>query len=164
MQDKNHDNAWFVFQLLDDYYAVPVRRVTHILELQKATRVPETPDYLEGIINVRGELIPLIDTKAKFGLPATELPDEACILIIDVFASQSDLRLGLVVDRAMDVKDIPPQKLESVPDLGLNLNPDYVKNVANLNDKVFLMLDIDKIFSSSEITSIKEISENKKTK
>ncbi len=159
--ENTESQSCFIFQLMNDNYAIPVKRVEHILEYQQATRVPETPDYLEGIINVRGKLIPLINTRLKFGLPQEELPDEACILITEVKAEQGELKLGLLVDRARDVISIADDKLEDVPDLGLNLNPEYVRKVANIREEIFLLLNLDRVFSTKEITRIREKSENK---
>lgn len=154
--------SYFVFQVQEESFAIPVSRVTNVLELMKPTRIPETPGYLEGIINVRGELLPVVDSRVKFGVGKEDPGVDACIIVLDIEAQHESFNLGLIVDKARDVMNIDESTIESVPDMGLNLNPEYVKGVINKREEIILILDIDKIFSEKQVTEIKQMKENQK--
>jgi|AntRauTorckE6833_2_1112554.scaffolds.fasta_scaffold01853_8 purine-binding chemotaxis protein CheW len=167
MQNKKAAGAksevtYFVFHILEELFAIEIDRVINVLEMSDPTPVPETPDYLEGIINVRGELLPVVNARAKFGMPQPPFSKDACILLLEIHARQEQFRLGLMVDRADDVIGIPDEKLEQIPDMGLNMNPDYVKAAFNREQDIIFVLDIDEIFSHKQVTEIKELKEQQK--
>lgn len=161
-EEQNDYTTYFVFQVQKEIFTVPVSRVMNVLELMTPSRIPETPDYLEGIVNVRGELLPVIDSRLKFGMDKTELGADACIIVLEIAGHSDQFKLGLVVDKARDVMEVSDEEIETVPDMGLELNPEYVKGVINRNEEIILLLDIDKIFSRKEITEIKQHTENEK--
>lgn len=163
MAEKQNDYiTYFVFQVQKEIFTVPVSRVMNVLELMTPSRIPETPAYLEGIVNVRGELLPVIDSRVKFGMKKTELAAEACIIVLEIQAQQDYFKLGLIVDKARDVIEAKEDDIKSVPDMGLDLNPDYVIGIINRDEEVILLLDIDKIFNQKEIADIKQLKENQK--
>lgn len=161
-EEKQQNTTYFVFQVNEEAFTVPVLRVANVLELMTPSRIPETPEYLEGIVNIRGELLPVIDSRIKFGMKKTTRTADACIIVLEIYAKQDNFRIGLIVDKARDVIEVKKDQVERVPDMGLNLNPDYVKGVINRNEEIILMLDIDEIFSQKEVTEINQIKENQK--
>ena len=154
--------SYFIFEVGEDTFSVPVLRVINVLEWMKATPIPETPAYLEGIVNVMGELLPVIDSRVKFGMEKTELSGDSCILVLDIHSDKETYKMGLIVDKARDVIEVKENEIAGVPDMGLELNPDYVTGVINREEEVILLLDIDKIFTQKEITEIKKAKENQK--
>lgn len=155
-------STYFVFQVARELFAVEVDRVMNVLELSEPSRIPETPDYLMGIINVQGDLLPVVEARKKFKLSAGEYNREACLLSLDIKSQREQFRLGIKVDKARDVLMIAKNEIGNVPDMGLNLNPDYVKGIINKNQEIIFILDIDEIFSHEEVTAIKQIESNQK--
>src|SRR6056297_1340551 len=96
-EEQNDYTTYFVFQVQKEIFTVPVSRVMNVLELMTPSRIPETPDYLEGIVNVRGELLPVIDSRLKFGMDKTELGADACIIVLEIAGHSDQFKLGLVV-------------------------------------------------------------------
>jgi purine-binding chemotaxis protein CheW len=159
---KEEACTYFIFQVAKELFAVEVGRVRNVLELIEASRIPETPDYLMGIINVQGDLLPVVEARKKFNLKGGDYSRDACILSISIESKSEKFRLGLKVDRARDVLKVQKNEIESVPDMGLNLNPDYVKGIINKNQEIIFILDIDEIFSHEEVTAIKNLESNQK--
>ncbi|MCF8232924.1 MAG: chemotaxis protein CheW [Bacteroidales bacterium] len=162
MEGTQNAVSYFIFEVGEDTFSVPVLRVINVLEWMKATPIPETPGYLEGIVNVRGELLPLVDSRMKFGMEKTDLSGDACILVLDIHSDNETFKIGLIVEKARDVIEVDENEIEKVPDMGLELNPEYVNGVINRGEEIILLLDIDKIFSHKEITEIKKAKENQK--
>lgn len=166
MADKKSESkelsTYFIFKVARELFAVEVACVLNVLELSEPARIPETPDYLMGIINVQGDLLPVVEARKKFGLKSGAYGRDACILSLSIKSQTEQFRLGIKVDRARDVLTIKNNEVENVPDMGLNLNPDYVKGIINKNEEIIFILDIDEIFSHEEVTAIKQFETNQK--
>ncbi|MGM0566807.1 MAG: chemotaxis protein CheW [Bacteroidota bacterium] len=167
--EQNHNmqqntETYFIFRILEEYFAVEIERVDNVLEMTKPARIPETPDYLEGIINVRGALLPVVNARLKFGMKNPEFNEDACIIILEIFSQQEHFKLGLMVDYAEDVFTRQHSSTEKVPDMGLKMNPDYIKGAFVKKDEIVFVLDIDEIFSQKEVTELLNADKNQKDK
>lgn len=149
------DSSYFVFKIADDDYAISVKQVQNILEYQIPAKVPETPHFLLGIINVRGELLPVVDGRAKFGFESKITNSESCIVSINITNNSESFVVGLLVDRAIDVEDLSEDCMGSVPDMGVDINPEYVSSIYTKDERIVFVLNVDAIFSNDEITLIK---------
>ena len=162
---KQQDTAtYFIFRIREEFFAVEIERVDNVLEMTKPARIPETPEYLEGIINVRGALLPVVNARLKFGMENPEFPEEACIIILEVYSRQEHFKLGVMVDYAEDVFTQQDSTTEKVPDMGLKMNPDYIKGAFVKNDEIVFILDIDEIFSHKEVTELLNAEKKQKDK
>lgn len=157
MTDNTIENSYFIFKVADDQFAVPISQVQNILEYQKPSKVPETPPYLLGIANVRGELLPVIDSGIKFGYPEPITNIESCIVSLTIDPDTEPFNVGLLVDKAIDVETLDVDLMDSVPNLGVNINPKYVSKIYTNNDRIVFILNVNEIFNINEVIRIKTL-------
>lgn len=130
-----------VFQLADKEYAIPVSHVQGIEKLIHITRVPKTPHFVKGVINLRGVVTPIIDLRERFDLPKTASEDTARIIIVML----DNMEVGFVVDSANDVLDIPIEAIEQQPEVVGSLDEDFISGVAKIDNRLLILLHLDKI-------------------
>ncbi len=148
------------FKLNNEVFGIDIMSVKEVLDYTKITKVPRTPDYMLGVINLRGNVAPVIDLKMRFGMKATEKTIDTCIIIIEVTVDDESTTLGILADSVEEVIDFDESDIEEIPKIGVKLNIDFIKCMARKNDDFVIILDIDKVFSSDEIADISGISGN----
>ncbi|MCE7794583.1 chemotaxis protein CheW [Salipaludibacillus sp. CUR1] len=142
-----------VFQLKDEEYGVEVEQVKSIERVQHITRVPSTPDFVEGVINLRGVVTPIIDLRKRFNIEGLDHSDTTRVIIVTV----EKMDVGLVVDAANDVIDIPRSAVEPPPQVVGGLEAEYIRGVAKLEKRLLILLNLDKVLNSEEMDEMKEI-------
>jgi purine-binding chemotaxis protein CheW len=152
----NTTNSYLTFRLGEELYAANVKNVTNIVELSKITKIPRTPEYMIGIINLRGSVLPVIDTRKKFNLPATEFTVNTCILVLEVEVKNKIINIGALADSVSEVIEINDNEIKDPPSIGFSLNQSFITGVYKKKDEenFILILDIDSIFSTEEIIAI----------
>lgn len=154
-QTAIQERKYIVFKLLDEEYGVEVQQVRSIERMQQITRVPQTPEFVKGIINLRGIVTPVIDLRTRFGLGQETRTETTRIIIVAV----DDMEVGLIVDAANDVIDIRQDAIEPPPEVVGGIKAAYVDGVAKLEDRLLILLNLDKVLNSEEIMQLNE-SEN----
>jgi purine-binding chemotaxis protein CheW len=154
-QIESHSRAnsgkYLTFLLGRESYGVEVLKVREIIRLQAITNVPRMPDYVKGVINLRGKIIPVIDLRIKFSLEKAEATERTCIVVVHVsLASGGSLQMGLVVDEVDEVLNIMPGDLEETPDFGTKLDTEYILGMAKVKGTVKTLLDIDKVVGQEQ--------------
>ncbi|MFD2044945.1 chemotaxis protein CheW [Ornithinibacillus salinisoli] len=144
-----------VFTLKEQRFGVNVQQVLSIEKLQEITKVPRTSDFIKGVINLRGETIPIIDLKERLHITETEMTNENRILIVNV----EDVQVGLIVDSATDVIDIATELVEPAPKMIGGVHEVYLKGVAKLENELLILLDLEQIIDLEETTEVKEVVE-----
>jgi len=142
-----------IFQLNDEEYGVDVHQVQSIERMIHITRVPKMPDFVKGVINLRGVVTPIIDLKERFSIETTEYTDSTRIIIVQV----DDKEVGLIVDSANDVIDIPTEKIEQPPEVVGKIESDYIRGVAKLDDRLLILLNLNKVLNAEELAAIANI-------
>ncbi|QDP40197.1 chemotaxis protein CheW [Radiobacillus deserti] len=142
-----------VFQLQDEEYAIPVQQVGSIERMQHITRVPQTAEFVKGVINLRGVITPIIDLRKRFEMDAAEFTDSTRIIIVYM----NELEVGLIVDAAYDVIDIPTEQVEPTPEVIGTVNVDYIEGVAKIDSRLLILLDMEKVLATDEIEQLKSI-------
>ncbi|PYZ93125.1 chemotaxis protein CheW [Salipaludibacillus keqinensis] len=142
-----------VFQLKDEDYGVEVAQVRSIERVQHITRVPSTPDFVEGVINLRGVVTPIIDLRKRFAIQGLDHSETTRVIIVTV----GQMDVGLVVDAANDVLDIPKNAIEPPPKVVGGLEAAYIRGVAKLEKRLLILLNLDKVLNPDEMEEIKEI-------
>jgi purine-binding chemotaxis protein CheW len=150
---------YLTFQLGEEVFAVDVSHVREILEFTTVTKVPRTPDYMRGVINLRGSVVPVLDMRLKFGLSRTEKTVDTCIIVVEVFFEDESTIIGAVVDSVQEVLELEPDQIEPAPRIGTQLKTEFIKGMGKRDDRFIILLDIDKIFSSEELTMAREVEE-----
>ncbi len=142
------------FHVGAEEFAVGVLSVREIIGMQDITVVPHTPPYLKGIINLRGKVIPVIDLRIKFGMPPAEYTQRTCIIVVEVTNNDSRMMMGVVVDAVSEVANVSPSDIENTPDFGEGVTVPYLLGLAKTKGKVKILLDIDKVLTSSELSGL----------
>jgi len=142
---------YLTFTLDDEVFAVNISKVHEVLDFTKITKVPKTPDYLRGVINLRGSVVPVADMRLKFGLPKTEKTVNTCIVIMELSLDGDNTVLGALVDSVQEVLDLEPGQIEPAPRIGTRLKTEFIKGMGKRDDQFIIILDIDKVFSAEEI-------------
>jgi len=119
--------------------------------------VPKTPDFVKGVINLRGKVIPVIDLRLKFGLPSKDYDDRTCIVVMEVAHESGSVQMGIVVDAVSEVQNIAAEDVEPTPSFGTALNTQYIKGMAKVEGRVTILLDIDRVLSGPEIAGLSEV-------
>lgn len=144
---STQDRKMIVFQLQDEEYAVPVNQIGSIERQQPITRVPQTLPYVKGVINLRGVVIPIIDLRLRFGMEETDFDANKRIIIAQI----NEMEVGLIVDVANDVIDIPEELIEPAPEVIGTVNADYIEGVAKVDNRLLILLDLQKVLSFQDI-------------
>lgn len=141
---------YLTFQLGDEVFALDVSRVREILEFTTITRVPKTPGYMKGVINLRGNVVPVVDMRLKLGLDETEKTVDTCIVVAEVSGEGENLVMGALVDSVQEVIEIEHDQIEPAPKIGIQLDTDFVAGMGKKDDRFVIILNMDKVLSSDE--------------
>jgi purine-binding chemotaxis protein CheW len=152
---------YLAFQVGAEDLAIPVLKVREIIGLQDITAVPQTPDYVRGVFNLRGKVVPVIDLRRKFGLPATEATPRTCIIVVDTAIDGRTLQMGIMVDGVSEVLMLTGADIENTPDFGDGSKTSYLLGVAKSKGTVKLLLDIDAtLTAAAELSGMAELLTN----
>jgi purine-binding chemotaxis protein CheW len=149
--------SYLSFHLGDEVFALHVSKVHKILEMTPITEVPHAPDYMKGVINLRGKVLPVIDTRIKFGMSAVEITKKTCLLVTEANVDEDEVMVCLLVDSVQAVLKLGDEDILPPPAIGSKYKSDFMSGMARVNDKFIMVLNIDKVMSSDELLSIKEI-------
>lgn len=153
----NDTRQYLTFQLGEGDFALDVSHVREILEYKTVTKVPGTPDYMRGVINLRGSVVPVLDMKLKFGLGPIVKTVDTCIIVIEITCEGATTVVGALVDSVQEVSDFEQDQIEPAPKMGSQVRTDFVKGMGKKDDRFVIILDIDEIFSSEELAGIQEM-------
>ena len=146
---------YLTFKLADEIFAFDVAKVREILELTTITKVPQTPEFMRGVINLRGSVVPVIDLAARFGGAPSTPGRRSCIVIVEVTGADGVRRdIGVLVDAVSEVLDIPPAEIEPPPSFGARIRADFIFGMGKVGGKFVVILDIDQLLSVDEIAQI----------
>lgn len=146
--------SYLTFKLGDEEFAAHVSKVLNILELTKITEVPKSPNYMTGVINLRGSVLPVIDTRIKFGMTPTEFTPSTCIVVMDIDLEGESVHVGALVDSVQAVVEIEHDQIMPPPSLGNKYRSEFIEGVANINDKFVMILNMDEVFSSEDLIDL----------
>lgn len=155
MVEITETSQFLTFTLDEEQYAVDVAKVREVLEYTKVTRVPRMPEFMCGVINLRGSVVPVIDLRLKFGLPAAEKTINTSIVVMEINLADEILVLGALTDSVKEVIDMEPKDIEPAPKIGARLNTEFIKGMGKKNDNFVIILDIDRVFSSDDVLNVK---------
>jgi len=145
---------YLTFKLNEEIFGVDVAQVREILDYIKITKVPQTPDFMCGVINLRGSVVPVIDMNMKFGMKKTEKTVNTCIVVVEVDVEGDIIIIGALVDSVQEVFEIEPQNIEPAPKIGTKLNTEFIKGMGKREGEFIIILEIDKVFSFEELTVV----------
>ena len=150
---------YLTFKLGDEVFALDISKVREVLDFAAITKVPRTPEFMRGVINLRGNVVPVVDMRLKFGLTKTEKTVNTCIIIVEISLDGDTTVLGALADSVQEVIDLEPDKIEPPPKIGTRLKTDFIKGMGNRNEQFIIILDIDKVFSVDELSLVQDAGE-----
>lgn len=158
--ETNLINTNLSFMLDREVFATDVQNVLEILEVKPVTRVPKSPEYILGVINLRGAVLPVVDLRRIFGLPPVEITEDTCIIVLSIDIEGERITLGALVDSVSEVLEIPMDNIEPAPNIGNNYKADFLSGMWRKDDEFIMLLDVNNIFASEELSHLRESVEN----
>jgi len=152
----DREGKYLTFTLADEEYGIGILKIREIIGMMPITTVPQTPEFVKGVINLRGKVIPVIDLRLRFGMGAIDYNDRTCIIVVEITGGQDTIQIGTVVDSVSEVLNIKGGEIEDTPTFGTKLNTDYILGMAKMEGGVKILLDIDRVLSAEEISRLDE--------
>lgn len=142
---------YLTFVLDKEEYGVGILKVREIIGVMDITPVPQMPDYVSGVINLRGKVIPVVDLRRKFRMAHEELTAESCIIVVELSGGRGETLVGILVDTVSEVLDIPQADIEAAPEFAADINTDFILGIGKVKGAVKILLDIDKVLRAGEL-------------
>ena len=150
------DGKYLTFTLGDEEYGISILKIKEIIGMMPITSVPQTPEFVKGVINLRGKVIPVVDLRIRFGMQSIDYTERTCIIVVEIAASTNNVLMGCVVDAVSEVLNIKSEETEDTPRFGSRLKTDYILGMAKMEGGVKILLDIDEVLSAEEVALLEE--------
>ncbi len=152
-QNNQQSGQYVSFKLHGEEYGVPILSVHEIIRYETVTRVPQSMDFIDGVLNLRGRVIPVVNLRKKFGLPEREIDNATRIMVVDV----NSRVVGMVVDEVCEVQDIHEEEISPAPPLGAKINTEYITGMGKVGERLMILLNLNKIFTLDEREQVEEV-------
>ena len=153
---KDKEGKYLTFTLAQEEYGIGILKIKEIIGMLPITSVPQTPEFVKGVINLRGKVIPVMDLRLRFGMPSIDYSDRTCIIVVEIGGQAGTILVGIVVDAVSEVLNIKGDDIEKAPTFGTELNTEYILGMAKMEGGVKILLDIDQVLSSDELSLLSE--------
>ncbi len=153
-------NEYLTFRLAEENFALTIGKVREVLDMTSITKVPRTPEHMRGVINLRGNVAPVIDLRLSLGVAIANDTADTCIIIVEVMSEGEPMIIGALVDSVEEVVDIPPDQIGPPPKLGSKLKSEYITGMGKSGEKFLVILDIDKVLSDIDEQLLESVSSN----
>lgn len=150
----DREGKYLTFSLADEEYGIGILKIKEIIGMMPVTTVPQTPDFVKGVINLRGKVIPVMDLRLRFGIESIEYTERTCIIVVEIEGTNGSIQIGIVVDSVSEVLNINGEDIEDTPTFGSKLNTEYILGMAKMEGGVKILLDIDRVLSEGEIADL----------
>ena len=147
----NKDGKYLTFTLAKEEYGIGILKIKEIIGMIPITSVPQTPEFIKGVINLRGKVIPVMDLRLRFGMDTIEFTERTCIIVVEIEGLSGTVIIGIVVDSVSEVLNIKGDGIEDAPTFGAKLNTEYIFGMAKMEGGVKILLDIDRVLSAAEV-------------
>ena len=147
-------DKYLTFSLGAEEYGLEILTVREIIGYIDVTAVPQTPPHVKGVVNLRGQVIPVVDLRAKFGMETTDVTDQTCIIVVEITQAGGTFSTGIVVDRVQEVLDVCGGDIEEAPQFGATVNTDFILGMAKIGDSVKILLDIDRVLAGDDLDAV----------
>jgi purine-binding chemotaxis protein CheW len=148
------EGKYLTFSLAEEEYGVGILKIKEIMGLMPVTSVPQVPEFIKGVINLRGKVIPVIDLRLRFGMEEVDYTDRTCIIVVEITGSTNQVQVGIVVDSVSEVLNIKAGDIEEAPSFGAKFQTDYILGMAKMDGGVKILLDIDRVLNQNEIADL----------
>lgn len=148
------EGKYLTFSLADEEYGIGILKIKEIIGMLPVTSVPKTPDFVRGVINLRGKVIPVVDLRARFGIEEIEYTDRTCTIVVEIEGQAGTILMGIVVDSVSEVLNIKGEDIEEAPAFGARLDTNYILGMAKMEGGVKILLDINRVLSAEEVSGL----------
>ncbi|UIJ37991.1 chemotaxis protein CheW [Desulfobaculum bizertense] len=156
-QKAQEAGQYLSFVLAGELYALDISKVREVLEVQEVTKIPRTPEFLRGVINLRGNAVPVVDMRLKFGMSATEYTVNTCIIIMEVNMDGEELILGALADSVREVIELTGDEIKPPPRMGTTVDTNFISGMSKQDEQFIMLLDIDTVFSAEELQAVRSV-------
>ena len=152
------NGEYLTFKLDKDSYAIEIARVREVLDYEDPTRVPRSPDFFVGIVNLRGEMLPVLDMRVILGVPDMPVTLESCVIVSDITVEEEQMTVGVLADSVQQVTAIPDADIKAPPKIGANVDVGFLNGIGKIDERFVMILNMDKILSIEELNIVEELS------
>ena len=152
MSITHQTESYLTFKLDNELFAINVSKVLEILEIKPITKVPKSPLFMKGVINLRGNILPVIDTRNKFSMAEQDFTIDTCIIVLNINTGKDSLLVGAIVDSVQKVIDIPDESIQPSVSIGAIYREDFLTGIGKVDEDFIMILNIDKVFSAEELS------------
>jgi purine-binding chemotaxis protein CheW len=157
--DNGGSMPYLIFTLADEDFAIDIHRVREIVDYTTITKVPRMPDFLKGMINLRGDAVPVTDLRVSLGMPPVQKTVDTCIIIVEIHMEKELTLTGIIADSVKEVSELDPSQIAPPPKIGTKLKTDFIRGIGKKEEKFLILLDIDKVFSEDELFVVQQADE-----
>ena len=150
------EGKYLTFTLGKEEYGIGILKIKEIIGMVPVTSIPKTPDFVKGVINLRGKVIPIVDLRLRFAMKSAEYTERTCIIVVEIECSSGKIMIGLVVDAVSEVLNIRSEDIENAPQFGTKLDTQYILGMAKMGGGVKILIDIDKVLTDDDINIIEK--------
>ena len=152
--NETRAGKYLTFKLADEDYGISLLKIREIIGMMPITSVPRTPDFVKGVINLRGKVIPVTDLRRRFNMPEREYNDRTCIIVVEVRGQETTVQMGIVVDAVTEVLPVRSEEIEPAPEFGTEVDTHYILGMANMDGTVKILLDIDRVLTAKGLAEL----------
>ena len=159
VEDIKETRQYLTFKLDEEVFAIDVAKVREVLDLTSITKIPRTPDFMSGVINLRGSVVPVVDLRLCFEMSKTNKTVNTCIVVVELLLDGEPTVIGALADSVEEVIDLEPDQIQPAPRIGTHLRTDFIRGMGRRDTQFIMILDIDKVFSAEELGALKNESD-----
>jgi purine-binding chemotaxis protein CheW len=152
----DREGKYLTFSMANEEYGIGILKIREIIGMMPITSVPQTPEFVKGVINLRGKVIPVMDLRLRFNMDSIDYNERTCIIVVEIFGQSATVQIGIVVDSVSEVLNIKQDEIEDTPTFGTSLNTDFILGMAKMEGGVKILLDIDQVLTSDELSLLEE--------
>lgn len=152
----DREGKYLTFSMANEEYGIGILKIREIIGMMPITSVPQTPAFVKGVINLRGKVIPVMDLRLRFNMDSIDYNERTCIIVVEIFGQSATVQIGIVVDSVSEVLNIKQDEIEDTPTFGTSLNTDFILGMAKMEGGVKILLDIDQVLTSDELSLLEE--------
>ena len=153
----DREGKYLTFTLGNEGYGISILQIKEIIGMMSITPVPQTPDFVKGVINLRGKVIPVVDLRLRFGMGAMDYTERTCIIVVEIEGDSGTVMMGIVVDSVSEVLNIKSEDIEDTPTFGTKLDTEYILGMAKMEGGIKILLDIDRVLSANEVATLDQL-------
>ena len=152
----DREGKYLTFSMANEEYGIGILQIREIIGMMPITSVPQTPEFVKGVINLRGKVIPVIDLRLRFNMDSIDYNERTCIIVVEILGQSATVQVGIVVDSVSEVLNIKQDEIEDTPTFGTSLNTDFILGMAKMGGGVKILLDIDQVLTSDELSLLEK--------